>query len=134
MEEKKQRICIRLPRWVNQSLKHAANSHFSGRGKQSQLAEYAVNYYLLGLCDRDNALAYSVELINEELVTYNSGEQQLVSATQLFLTNTLILRVNRLSMLLTQSSCGIREKRTLIIRHALACFLSGRDIFDAIVE
>ncbi|MFA5960487.1 MAG: hypothetical protein WC785_08210 [Tatlockia sp.] len=138
--EKKEKwmVCIRFPRDVKEKLKEQAETDYSGRGKQSQLVEDAVRYYLYTLCDikwgeyeKDLDYAELIDDINEGL-----SQGPLENATQVFFSQQTKNKILELEKKIKLTNPLMKDVRTGLIRKAVSIRLSIGDkaFFDSIMS
>jgi len=131
-------VCIRFPTDIKMKLKMQAEKDYVGRGKQSQLIEDAVKYYLYTLndikwADYQKDLDYA-ELIDDIHEGLNQGP--LEGATQVFFTPELQDKILEIEKKVKLSNPLIRDVRTGLIRKAVSIRLSLGDktFFDSIMK
>lgn len=133
----KQRICVRFTKDMKELFSARANKDYVGRGKQSQLAEDAINYYLF--CqnsinwteyERDNDYLELIDDIHEGLNYKNLGP-----ATQIFISPETYEKLTRLETRVIMSKPELRDARTGIIRKAISIRLSieNKAFFDDVM-
>ncbi|HAT3881193.1 TPA: hypothetical protein I8672_002630 [Legionella pneumophila] len=136
-KKEKWMVCVRFPTDIRMKLKIQAEKDYSGRGKQSQLIEDAVKYYLFTLkdikwADFQKDLDYA-ELIDDIHEGLNQGP--LEGATQVFFSSELQEKILEIEKRVKLSNPLIRDVRTGLIRKAVSIRLSMGDkaFFDSIM-
>lgn len=131
-------VCIRFPTDIKRKLKMQSEKDYVGRGKQSQLIEDAVKYYLYTLkdikwADYQKDLDYA-ELIDDIHEGLNQGP--LEGATQVFFTPELQDKILEIEKRVKLSNPLIRDVRTGLVRKAVSIRLSLGDktFFDSIMR
>lgn len=131
-------VCIRFPTDIKKKLKIQAEKDYVGRGKQSQLIEDAVKYYLYTLNDikwadyqKDLDYAELIDDIHEGL-----NQSPLEGATQVFFTPDIQDKILEIEKKVKLSNPLIRDVRTGLIRKAVSIRLSLGDktFFDSIMK
>ncbi len=137
-KKEKWMVCIRFPTDIKMRLKVQSEKDYSGRGKQSQLIEEAVKYYLYTLQDikwadfqKDLDYAELIDDIHEGL-----NQRPLEGATQVFFTPELQDKILEVETRVKLSNPLIRDVRTGLIRKAVSIRLSlgDKSFFDSIMK
>lgn len=131
-------VCIRFPTDVKMKLKYQAEKDYSGRGKQSQLIEDSLKYYLFTLkdikwADYQKDLDYA-ELIDDIHEGLNQGP--LEGATQVFFSPEIQNKILEIEKKVKLSNPLIRDVRTGLIRKAVSIRLSlgDKNFFDSVMK
>ena len=137
--EKKQKwlVCVRFPTDIRIKLKEQATKDYEGRGKQSNLIEDAVKYYLytcedIKWTDYQKDLNYA-ELIDDISEGLNQGP--LENATQVFFSPAIKDKLLELEKKIKLTNPLLRDVRTGLIRKAVSIRLSlgDKSFFDAVM-
>lgn len=131
-------VCIRFPTDIKDKLKLHAEKDYQGRGKQSQLIEDAVRYYLYTLSDikwaeHEKDLGYS-ELIDD--IYEGLNQKPLEGATQVFFTESIKEQILEIEKKIKLTKPLIKDVRTGLIRKAVSIRLSVGDkfFFDSLMS
>tara|TARA_B110000908_G_C9931038_1_gene303943 strand:+ start:144 stop:608 length:465 start_codon:yes stop_codon:yes gene_type:complete len=138
VKAEKQRICIRFPEDTKLKLKERAEKDYKGRGKQSELVEDAIKYFLY--CaqsvnwqnyEKDTDYLELIDDISEGLNQSNLG-----SPTQVFLTTETVEKLTQLETRVILSKPSLRDSRTGLIRKAVSIRLSieSKGFFDNLMS
>lgn len=134
----KKRICVRFPKDIKLKLKKRAEKEYTGRSKQSLLIEDALNYYMYTMQDinwaeyeKSNDYLELMDDIQEGL-----NQQNLVGATQFFITPTTLTKLVELERRVLMTKPTMTDIRAGIVRKAVTIRLSidSKDFFDSLME
>lgn len=130
-------VCVRFPLDLKLKLRVQAEEEYYGRGKQSQLIEDAVKYYLFTISninwvdhERDLDYAELIDDINEGL-----NQKPLGNATQVFFSGPVKKEILELEKKIKLTRPMMRDVRTGLIRKAVSIRLSlgDKEFFDSIM-
>lgn len=134
----KKRICVRFPKDIKLKLKKRAEKEYSGRSKQSELIEDAINYYIFSMKDI-NWAEYEksndyIELIDD--IQEGLNQKNLVDATQFFITHATLKKLVELEGRVFLTKPTLTDIRAGIVRKAVAIRLSidSKEFFDSLME
>lgn len=137
-KKKKWLVCVRLPIDIKEKLKSQSEKDYKGRGKQSQLVEDAIRYYLhtvseIKWTDYEKSLDYA-ELIDD--INEGLSQKPLMNATQIFLSDETMVKILDLEKNIKLTKPLMRDVRIGLIRKALSIRLSLGDkaFFDSIMS